>query len=523
MGCSGALANLTVTPSTVSFGASTVGEGTTTSLVTVRNTGSAAIAIDSVGIGGANAGDFSEQTDCPASLAAGDKCYLRVGFAPTATGSRSASAAINGACSTSLTGSGVALAAGFFVSPSGSDSAGNGSLGSPWQTLGKAQRAMQASSTQKTTYLRAGVYQPGSNGLQLGGADDNETWSYYPPDGIDTAIIDGQSTRSGTGADVLIGVGGTSHVTLDGLTVRNFDGWGIGGYNASNLTVKNSVISNGYSTAQYGAQGVACGNDCISWSILNNVMHDITGGGANVVAAQTGNISHLIYSGNFVYNTCTSPDDGGDCGALYTQDNLGQSTDITISGNFVRDGNPWRGHNAGSGIYLDDCLSNATVTGNVLTGTNGANTTFIHGGSNDVYMGNIIDLATYGQAISVLQTSASNTCTNKMTGNKYVSNIIIARGGSGGYGALSWPLPALPEVENNLYYEYGGPAITTGWDSHPVTADPELTGCFDVGAASPAYQAPVDFPPLLKNWGPPGYTMPAGATAPPSYASPTCK
>ena len=372
-GCTGSLANLTVTPSTLSFGSSTIGEGATTSLLTVQNTGSAAVAITGVGIGGTNTGDFSEQTDCPASLPAGDKCYVRVGFDPTAAGSRAASAAINGSCSTGLTGTGLALASAFYVSPSGSDSA-SGTLAAPFKSLAKAQSAMQASST-KTTYLRAGVYSPGGSGLQLGGNDDNETWSFYPPDGVDSAIVDGGSTASGNGVDVLIGVGGTSHVTIDGLTVRNFDGWGIGGYNASNLTVKNSVISNGYSTAQYGAQGIACGNDCVSWSLLNNVMHDITGGGANVVAAQTGNISHLIYSGNVVYNTCTSPDDGGDCGALYTQDNLGQSTDITISGNFVRDGNPWRGKNAGSGIYLDDCLSNATVSGNVLTGTNGANTT----------------------------------------------------------------------------------------------------------------------------------------------------
>jgi hypothetical protein len=526
--CTVGPANVTVSPSTLAFGSSTLGEATTKSLLTVMNTGAAAVHLGTVSITGADAGDFSEQTDCPTDLPAGEKCYVRVVFAPTQTGSRSATVSINSVCTSTLSATGVSLASGFYLSPTGNDSTGDGSLASPWQTLPKAQQAMQASGGAKmTTYLRAGIYTPVADTscdcmLNLGNADNGETWSYYPADGVDSAIIEGGSTGSGVGPGTVLSVAGASHVTFDGLTVRNFDGWGFGGVNSSDITVKNSVVYNGYSTAQYGAQGIACGQYCVSWSVLNNVMHDITGGGANIVSAQNGSVSNLIYAGNFVYNTCTSPDDGGDCGALYAQDNPGMSTNIVITGNFVRDGNPWRGMNAGSAIYLDDCLSNATVTGNVITGTNGNNTTFIHGGMNDVYMGNIIDLGTYAQNITTMQTSASPHC-NVMTGNAYTGNVVISQNGGGGYGYLSWPLPNFPVITNNLYYAYAGSPINSGGDSHPVTADPELSGCYSLDPASPAYQAPVNFSPLLASWGPPGYHMPVGASIPPSYPSPTCK
>ena len=354
--CAGsAPSGVSVSPTTLAFGTATLGEATTTSLVTVMNASGSAFPIGSVAISGANAADFAEQTDCPASLAAGEKCYVRVVFTPSAVGARAATVAVGGACTSAISGTGVSLANGFYVSPKGNDS-NDGSLASPFLTLTKAQTAMRASGGAKlTTYVRAGAYSPANIAscgcaLDLNNNDNGQTWSYYPPDGVDSAIIDGGSTHAGSGIVTLISVAGSTNVTIDGLTLRNFDFAGVGGVNSTKITAKNNIIYNGFQTAQYGAQGVTCGQTCTSWSVLNNVMHDITGGGANIVSAQAGDVSNLIYSGNFVYNTCTSPDDGGDCGALYTQDNTAKSTNITITGNFVRDGNRWRGQNAGSAI-----------------------------------------------------------------------------------------------------------------------------------------------------------------------------
>ena len=57
---------------------------TATGQATFLNTGAAALRITGITLGGANAGQFSQINDCPASLAAGASCTLTVTFAPTA-------------------------------------------------------------------------------------------------------------------------------------------------------------------------------------------------------------------------------------------------------------------------------------------------------------------------------------------------------------------------------------------------------------------------------------------------------
>ncbi|TPV97864.1 MAG: hypothetical protein USCAAHI_02719 [Beijerinckiaceae bacterium] len=86
-------------------------------------------------------------------------------------------------------------------------------------------------------------------------------------------------------------------------------------------------------------------------------------------------------------------------------------TGIQIKNNYVRDGNTFASaNNTGSAIYLDDCTSNVTVSVNVIAGKNGLNTTHIHGGSNNVFSGNLIDLATFGQKTMAFQTSSGTGC-----------------------------------------------------------------------------------------------------------------
>jgi hypothetical protein len=93
----------------------------------------------------------------------------------------------------------------YYVAPNGSNS-NPGTFAAPFATFGKAQSAMRASSI-KTTYVRAGTYFP--TGFDVGGgdtaivkltsADSGQTWSYYPFDGIASAIIDGGSSSATVG------------------------------------------------------------------------------------------------------------------------------------------------------------------------------------------------------------------------------------------------------------------------------------------------------------------------------------
>jgi len=89
LGSSGAGA-VAVSPSTLAFGNLTVGTTSAAKTVTVTNTGTATLAIDSISLGGTNAGQFNRTNNCAATLAAGAKCTVTVRFKPTSKGAKSA-------------------------------------------------------------------------------------------------------------------------------------------------------------------------------------------------------------------------------------------------------------------------------------------------------------------------------------------------------------------------------------------------------------------------------------------------
>ena len=78
----------------VAAAATTVGATTTAAPVTLTNSGSAALAISGVTLGGADAAQFSQSNNCGTSVAAGASCAITVTFAPTSAGPKAASIAI---------------------------------------------------------------------------------------------------------------------------------------------------------------------------------------------------------------------------------------------------------------------------------------------------------------------------------------------------------------------------------------------------------------------------------------------
>jgi hypothetical protein len=107
---------VTFSPSSLSaFGNQPVGTMSPPQTITLTNTGSAILTITSVAITGANSGDFAQTNTCGSSVAAGSACTISITFAPTATGTRSASLSITDNASGSpqtvgLTGTAVAPA-----------------------------------------------------------------------------------------------------------------------------------------------------------------------------------------------------------------------------------------------------------------------------------------------------------------------------------------------------------------------------------------------------------------------------
>jgi hypothetical protein len=106
---------VSLSPASVTFSNQNMGSASAAQNVTLSNTGTAALNVSSIAIGGTNAGDFAQANTCGASVAAGANCAISVTFTPAAMGTRSASLAVtdNGSGSphdVSLGGTGLAAA-----------------------------------------------------------------------------------------------------------------------------------------------------------------------------------------------------------------------------------------------------------------------------------------------------------------------------------------------------------------------------------------------------------------------------
>ncbi len=103
-----------LSPSSLAFGAQTVGTSTASQAVTLTNSGNMALSISAL----TAAGDFSQTNNCGTSLNAGTSCTISVVFSPTALGSRTGSLSLtsnsnNNPAPVSLSGTGLASVAAF--------------------------------------------------------------------------------------------------------------------------------------------------------------------------------------------------------------------------------------------------------------------------------------------------------------------------------------------------------------------------------------------------------------------------
>ncbi len=81
-------------PSSLTFASQIVGTTSPAQAVTLTNSGSASLAIGSIGLTGPNAGDYQQTNTCPASLPTGSSCSISVTFSPAGAGSRVASVSV---------------------------------------------------------------------------------------------------------------------------------------------------------------------------------------------------------------------------------------------------------------------------------------------------------------------------------------------------------------------------------------------------------------------------------------------
>jgi hypothetical protein len=422
----------------------------------------------------------------------------------------------------------TSVAPAYFVARTGNDN-NPGTISAPFATLGRCQAAMESGSV-KLCYVRGGTYTNltgairscnGTSALVLRDAqgDSGTTYSYYPTDGVDSAIFDGGAYSQNSGANNAICITDAHNITINGLVFRNYNGSAINllsshnnGDGIANI-IENNEIYNVYGiaiTSAFYSQGTA---------ILNNYIWGVPVQGISVSTTQgpaPGGISNDVIANNVIYDVCTAY---ADCGAIYIKDyQTPPSTNIKVKGNYIHQVGA-SSSQAGVGLYLDDGTSNVTLTDNVIvSGGSLQSCALIHGGINDVFLNNVCDLgsasASFNDGGTILFYQTSPQVSYNMTGNVWANNIVVCLLSSacgGGYWG-SGPPPTSAAVANNIYYNYGsGGAVNHGGsggqngDSSPIYANPNLQ-CWAV--ALPGQPAP--------SYGPPRLVLPTSGT-PPSW------
>jgi trimeric autotransporter adhesin len=157
-------ATYTLLPTSVAFGNQALNTTSAAQVLTVTNTGSVALPINSVTLGGADPGQFTKTNNCGSSVAVGGNCTINVSFAPTISGSLSASVTVNagagaGAQTVSLTGTG-------FVVPTYTLAPTSAAFG--------AQTVNTSSAAQVLTVTNTGTVAVPINSISLSGSNPSQ-------------------------------------------------------------------------------------------------------------------------------------------------------------------------------------------------------------------------------------------------------------------------------------------------------------------------------------------------------------
>jgi hypothetical protein len=204
-GTSAAIATLSASPVSLSFGSETVGSTTAAQTVTISNGGTVAASISSIAAGA----PFAQTNTCGSSLAAGASCTVSVTFTPTAAGSASANLTVSSNASNSTLTIGLS---GTGTSGGGGGTPTNLALNAPITASSNTQTyvASNADDGNTSTYWESatGAF-PATLAVNLGASDSLSSVV------IDLPPATAWSTRTQT-LSVLGSANGSSYTTLVG-------------------------------------------------------------------------------------------------------------------------------------------------------------------------------------------------------------------------------------------------------------------------------------------------------------------
>ena len=476
----------------------------------------------------ANGGTFSPTT---VVLPSGSPTAETFTFTPANAGTYNLATTNSGGLANppaiSFTATGGSVTA-LYIAPATAIPAGNDSnactITAPCLTLAHCYTQMAASST-KTCYARAGTYTTLTSPVTVASA---VTFAYYPGDGVNTA------TFNGGNATQIFNIT-SSNVTINGLKVTNClvacinSSTGSGIPQLTGLVIENNDCS---LITQSSSSACLLFGNTPGIKILNNYIHNVGPMGISLYTYYSGQSwNGAVISGNYVEAACQAT---SDCGGIYWDSNgsLATAGTITVSGNYVGDSGTTTATTGYSAhcYYADDNASNATVTGNVCApalsngtgnlGNNGGGSTawLVHGGNNNVFQNNVIDL---GNRV----TTFSGLYFNKnlgMTGNVESRNIVLSNSSattlstnfSGTSGVAYYSNADSVSITGNQYWNIGtghefsnGGGGSTGGDASPTTANPGCSATY-----SSITNPPAGWTTLNTSWGPPGFTPPAAVS-----------
>ena len=433
----------------------------------------------------------------------------------------------------------------FYVATNGSDS-NPGTLAAPFATFGAAMAAMEASTT-KTVTILGGTYSI-AGGLVFSPADAGETWIPYQNQ---TVILDG-------GGSGYVYTNSANNLTIEGLTFQNL-GPGVNVNGGSGLVLAGTSLTIRWNTF------LNCNQDCISGSALysvidsntfngqspgnppgqqyigayaaiqlysspsnnqitHNLIENTQGGGIYMAGDYNRQMANNVIDRNILINVNSSV---VDMGAIYMIDTPHTAVGNVITNNII---NGYGGSNYQSNVskafYLDNHMSNALVSGNIVSGS-GTFLIEIHGGNNNSIANNIFDMSTAENQWDGSQIAYQDFETSSeygMSGNSFNQNIIYFSAGP--VPPFLWwtDIPtnaASPNVANNLYYAVSGAAVPSAPDVNPAFANPQFAnepaGNYSMPAGGPAY-ALINWTTLPTDQGP--VANPFQAQQPPP---PTCQ
>jgi hypothetical protein len=445
----------------------------------------------------------------------------------------------------------------YFVDPANGNDNNPGTIGAPFKTIGKAVTAA-STSNYKTIYLRRGFYDYSAasslTNCLASTAMKSAIWlngysgislSYYPPDGLGSAVLDSNNSATVTAAICVQSNSAGNNNAIIGLTFSRWNDpaiifWGQNGGTASGsgMVAKWNTFINTNMTpgtcvscapilAYYNAQGL---------QLLNNYVSGTNSMGLAVEYPSSAHAADgLVISGNVIENASQGGSDQGDIYFINSTTTNCQTTGTaTVSDNYLDRGPSSLVH---IGIYFDAGFCNANVTGNVIIAPGDA-CMQNHGNSNIVAIGNICDLGTVASGsgqIVFYQEEAGQTWA--MTGNVWQNNAIFCYAAASpcgaGYAGNSSP-PNPMTIANNGYHNYGtgtggvGGVNNTGSNGAgtetgaTAVSSPQVT-CWEalIAPASPLLAQPIAMPQLGYAWGPPGQIGPSQTGTSPSWG-PSC-